>query len=236
MEKNENFKNLDMLIQKINEISLDQSDDFLEEELFIITDSYLQAYQKNDYKALHQMLKEQRKLRKELTKKLRTCYDQTMIIASKFLQTYNIFNKLVQEENYKQTFKLEMDFIKQTHNKTKVVLWYLYKNDCVQHKTLKEKADMPASTLTNLLQLLEDVECVEKIKSGKNSFYRLTNEGCQYADNMFRDNEEIIIEEGDFRINSLGIMKNRYVLETKAEKYKFNLNYSNRRAYYERKW
>ena len=98
MNKND-FKNLDALINETNKNSQVQIEakDFLEENLLVIADLYLQAYQKKDYESLHKMLKEQRKLRKELTQKLRSCNDQTLIIACKFLQTYNIFNKLVQE-------------------------------------------------------------------------------------------------------------------------------------------
>ena len=96
MNKND-FKNLDALINETNKNSQVQIEakDFLEENLLVIADLYLQAYQKKDYETLHKMLKEQRKLRKELTQKLRSCNDQTLIIAC--LQTYNIFNKLVQE-------------------------------------------------------------------------------------------------------------------------------------------
>lgn len=174
------------------------------------TDSYLQAYQKNDFEALQKMLECQRKVRNELTIELRGCQYQAIVISSKLVQTYNIFNKIIHTENEKKHFEKNMDMVEQTHKNVKQVLKYLYKHMHVQHKILKQELEIPGSTLTDLLNVLEKVECIERIKSGKCSFYNLTNEGRQYARNKIRGIEdEIIIDPERFRDDSRAIARNK---------------------------
>lgn len=86
MNKND-FKNLDALINETNKNSQVQIEakDFLEENLLVIADLYLQAYQKKDYETLHKMLKEQRKL-------FKTIFD---LVNNRRLQVEKHFDKRV---------------------------------------------------------------------------------------------------------------------------------------------
>lgn len=160
-----------------------KSKDILErckEVLDYSTDSYFAAYERNDWNRMQELLESERELRKTLTKKLNEFPSETAVMASKIVQTYNIFNKIFQIELEKETIKHEIRFIEQQYKYARKILAYLYNKDYVRHKELHEILKIPKSSLTDTLQALEEAEIIGKIKAGKCSFYDLTNEGREY--------------------------------------------------------
>lgn len=203
---------LKKIVKRVNESLVNESlvHESFQEIMMTITDSYLQAYQNKDFETMNQMLYEQRKLRKELTIELRNCQVQSIISAGKVVQTYNIFNKIAQIENEKKSFGQEMDIIIQSYRHAREVLVYLYKHRHVQHKKLKEEFDIAASTLSDLLEVLTETDCVERLKNGKYSFYNLTNEGRKYVKDTIKGvDDEVIVDADIFKGNSRSIIKKK---------------------------
>lgn len=210
MRESNYAEELRKVVKCVNEQEKSFVNDCFQEFLMEITDSYLQAYHNKDFDMMNQMLCEQRKLRRELTTELRKCSVQSIISASKVVQTYNIFNKIAQGENEKKNFGKEMDIIMKSHGHAKEVLVYLYKHEYVQHKVLKGEFNIPASTLTDLLKAMTDIECVECMRNGKYSFYNLTNEGRKYAKDTIKDiDDEVIVDADSFREGSRNTVKKK---------------------------
>ena len=165
-----------------------------------MTELYLQSYEKRDLNTIRNLLDEQRHMRKELTKELRECEYQAIVISGKLVQTYNIFNKLLQYETQSFDFEHDMKIIERSHKHVGEVLQYLYKHMHVQHKTLRERFGIAASTLSDLMNALEKVECIEKLKCGKFTYYNLTNEGRRYIKSLFPEiDNEVVVDVDQFK-------------------------------------
>lgn len=76
--------------------------DTFEKLLAESTNTYFQAYFDHDFGEINRLLQEQRSLRKTLTNELRNYADQSIVLYTKLVQTYNIFNKLIQNEEQKR--------------------------------------------------------------------------------------------------------------------------------------
>ncbi len=193
------------------------------------TNVYIQAYCERDYESVEKLLREQRKLRKVLTRELREYTDQAAVICSKMVQTYNIFNKLMRDNTERRNFAADISSIEKRYAHTREVLIYLYKHVHVQHKELKEAFDIPGSTLSDLLKVLEQAECVEKITGGRCSFYDLTNEGRKYLKETVKDiDEEIIVDRDSFRDDSLKTVEGKM----QFERFSTVFNYYNTGGYF----
>ena len=68
-------------------------EDLFQDLLISISDSYLEAYERNNLEKMKQLLEEQRKLRKQLTKELNKSANQILIISAQIVDQYNTFNK-----------------------------------------------------------------------------------------------------------------------------------------------
>lgn len=212
MVENNCVEDLKKIVKCVNEslTNVTSVNESFQEIMMTITDSYLQAYQNKDFATMNQMLHEQRKLRKELTVELRKCQVQSIISAGKVVQTYNIFNKISQIENEKKSFGQEMDIVIQSYRHAREVLVYLYKHKHAQHKILKEEFDIAASTLSDLLEVLIEMDCVERLKNGKYSFYNLTNEGRKYVKDTIKGvDDEVIVDMDTFKECSRNISKKK---------------------------
>lgn len=173
-------------------------------------DSFLNSLINKDMVAVEQMLKKQRKIRKLITEELRRYPDEAVIISSKYVQTYNLMNKMLQNERRKRNIAVTMKLIEQSYVHTKKVLIYLYRHVNVQHKTLANVMDIPKSTLSDLLRVLETAGCVEKIEQGKFSFFNLTVEGRKYVRETVTDiDQEVIVDQRSFRSDVLRLVENK---------------------------
>lgn len=165
-----------------------------------MVDSFLDGYANKDLAGVEQMLKDQRKLRKQLTGELREHSDEIVVISSKYVQTYNLMNKMVQNEKRRRGIADTMSFIEQSYSHTRAVLRYLYRHTNVQHKILSDRLDIPKSTLSDLLKVLEMAGCVERMQKGKFSFFNLTVEGRKYVrENINGIDREVVIDQRAFR-------------------------------------
>lgn len=211
---------LNEFVRNINKSPDAVSKESVQELLMIFTDEYLCAYQEKNYEFIREMLREQRNFRKELTAALRKYSDQTIIVASKMVQTYNIFNKILIEESERRNFVDEMNLVMQSYSHAKEVLRYLYKHSFVRHKEIKEKYNIPGSTLSDLLKILQQLECIECMKNGKVSLYNLTNEGCKYVEETIEGlNDEIIIEPEEFKAGYQKITRGKLQMENRIDNF-----------------
>lgn len=179
------------------------SDELLETFQRLLTEStniYFQAYFENNFEDLEQLLQEQRSLRRILTNEIRKYSNQSIVLYTKMVQTYNIFNKLVQNAEKKSDFAERVALVEKRFNNAKAVLAYLYRHVHVQHKELVQNLTIRPSTLSDLLSELKDIGCVEKIESGRCSFYNLTNDGRKYLKDIHPDiDQKFDIGREDFR-------------------------------------
>lgn len=181
-----------------------------EELLAASTDAYLDAYENNHLDHLKELLNNQRRLRRLLTAKLRDYPDQVAIVSSKFVQTYNIFNKILQLNMDRHNLESQMAIIIKSYSRAEDILSYLYRHAHVRHKTLLEELKIPRSTLTDTLQILERYDCVERIGEGRGALYNLTNEGRKYVRNNLNGiDNEIIIDYDSFQKDSYQIAQNK---------------------------
>ena len=78
------------------------------------------------------------------------------------------------------------------------------------NKELKNDLGIPRSTLSDLLNVLRDIECVEKIESGRCSFYNLTNDGRKYLREVHPDiDEEWDIDPDSFSMDVREIIRGK---------------------------
>lgn len=163
------------------------------------TNTYFQAYSDSNFEKLEQLLREQRSLRKTLTNELRNYSDQSIVLYTKMVQTYNIFNKLAQSAENRSDFKEKITLAERRFRDARSVLVYLYRHAHVQHKELVDNLGVRPSTLSDLLSELVDIDCVEKIESGRCSFYNLTNDGRKYLKEIHPDiDQEYNVERNYF--------------------------------------
>lgn len=185
--------------------------DIFQKLLMESTNTYFQAYFERDFGEINQILQEQRSLRKTLTNEMRNYPDQSIVVYAKLVQTYNIFSKLVQNEEQRKDFAENISFVERRYERAREVLVYLYKHMHVQHKELKDNLGIPPSTLSDLLNVLREIECVERIESGRCSFYNLTNAGRKYLRQVHPD----IDQEWDIDRDSFGVEVREIVKEKK---------------------
>ena len=179
------------------------------------TNTYFQAYFEHDFGEINRLLQEQRSLRKTLTNELRSYADQSIVISAKLVQTYNVFNKLVQAEEQKREFADQIILIEKRYEKARKVLVYLYRHAHVQHKELKNNLGIAGSTLSDLLNVLRDADCVEKIESGRCCFYNLTNAGRKYLKDVRPDiDEEWDVDPDSFSVAAWKIIREKEQEET----------------------
>lgn len=184
--------------------------EILQKLLMESTNTYFQAYFERDFGEINRLLQEQRSLRKTLTNELRNYADQSIVLYTKLVQTYNIFNKLIQNEEQKKDFAENILLVEKRYEKAREVLVYLYRHAHVQHKELKNDLGIPPSTLSDLLNVLRDIECVEKIESGRCSFYNLTNDGRKYLREVHPDiDEEWDIDPDSFSMDVREIIRGK---------------------------
>lgn len=189
--------------------------EILQKLLMESTNTYFQAYFERDFGEINRLLQEQRSLRKTLTNELRNYGDQSVVISAKLVQTYNVFNKLVQAEEQKRDFADQIILIEKRYEKARRVLVYLYRHAHVQHKELKDSLGIAGSTLSDLLNVLRDAECVEKIESGRCCFYNLTNAGRKYLKQVRPDiDEEWDIDPDSFSVAAWKITREKEQEET----------------------
>ena len=133
-----------------------------------------------------------------------------MIISSKLVQTYNIFNKILQLENHKLSREDYLNTITKTYSRAEEILNYLYDHTNVQHKTMVGELHISGSTLTDTLKVLESCNFVRRIGTGKYTFFNLTNDGRKYVcDNTAITNDESIVDESIFQEESRQMALNK---------------------------
>ena len=190
-------------------ISKPEVQDF-EDLLATSTDAYLDAYENNNLDQLKVLLNSQRSIRKELTVQLRNYPDQRAILSAKLVQTYNIFNKILQSASDKRELKNQVEIIINSHSNAKDILTYLYKHPYIRHKTLLAALGIPRGTLTGTLQVLEQYDCIERIGEGWGALYTLTNTGRKYVrDNVSGIDDEVIIDYDSFQKSSYQLVQNK---------------------------
>lgn len=213
-------------IHKGNANVSEQTIEEFTELLEISVDFCLEAYERHDLKSLSIFLEEQRTLRRNLTEELRNSSEQLLILSSKIVQNYNTFNKLLRDAYDARGFEEEMELIEQGYRYVRSILRYLYRHAHVQHKVSKENLEIPASTLSDSLKVLEQVGCVEKIESGKYSFYNLTVEGKKYVHDREKGiDEEYIYDPDVFMEERRNMVKNKLqCVSEKAESLGYEKN------------
>lgn len=191
--------------------------DALQKLMIESVSTYLQSYLEHDLSEVNRLLREQRRLRKTLTNEIRNYADQSIILYTKLVQTYNIFNKLVQSQERRDNFAENISIIEKRYSRAREVLVYLYQHVHVQHKELKETLRICPSTLSDLLNVLADIGCVEKIESGRCSFYNLTNDGRKYLREVHPYiDKELSVDRDRFRLGAQEIITEK---ENAAELY-----------------
>lgn len=163
-------------------------------------DTFLGGFENKDLDRIEQMLNEQRRLRKVISREIRRYPDEAVVVSCKYVQTYNLMNKMVQSEKRRRNIADTMALIEQTYTHTRKVLIYLYRHTNVQHGVLVKALNIPKSSLSDLLKVLEKAGCVERIQNGKCSFFNLTVEGRKYVKETIHTSEqEVIIDQRVFR-------------------------------------
>ena len=129
-------------------------------------------------------------------------------MAGQFVQTYNIFNKIYQNEIVKKDVSDDIKRIEKSSAYATTVLCYLYRHSNAQHKDIAEYCDIPPSTLSDLLKRFEEIDCVERWNAGKYSFFNLTDQTKNYIREQIPDiDEETYIDADDFSIESKKISR-----------------------------
>lgn len=177
-------------VEKSGQTAVSQEEiDAFQELLTVQISEYLQSYLDKDYEGLSLQLTRQRKLRKSFTKILKECR-QVSVLAGQFVQTFNIFNKLLQNQNNRSSFSEEMQTILRAHKRSKEVLLFLYHHPHAQHNEIVDNTNIPKSSLSDLLRVLEKVQCVMRVAAGKYSFFDLTVEGRTFVEDLQPDIKE----------------------------------------------
>lgn len=208
----------------VSEELVDQFNEFM----VSVTDSYLAAYENKDLERINELLKGQRKLRREITKMLQQSQDQLLIISGKIVQSYNLFNKLYQAEREKSELNKQLYGVLKAYPKMEDILHYLYKNNFSRHVDIATALSIPKSTLTYNLNILEEKECVEKIGSGKHASYTLTNIGRKYVAENIKI-EDVVYDPETFLDGSRKILQNKaeYMAHRDINKFADERRYNN---------
>lgn len=171
-------------------------------------DIYYQSFIEHNVELLEKTLYEQKYLRKAFSDELKKSSAQVEVMAGQFVQTYNIFNKIYQNEIVKKDVSDDIKRIEKSSAYATTVLCYLYRHSNAQHKDIAEYCDIPPSTLSDLLKRFEEVDCVERWNAGKYSFFNLTDQTKNYIREQIPDiDEETYIDADDFSIESKKISR-----------------------------
>ena len=131
---------------KIEPVIIEQFRELLAEQF----DMYYQAWIEHNVELLEKILYDQKYLRKAFSDELKNIPDQIEIMAGQFVQTYNIFNKIYQNESARKDISDDIRCIEKSSKYTVTVLDYLYKHTNAQHKEIAECCGIPLSTLSDL--------------------------------------------------------------------------------------
>lgn len=180
---------------KIEPVIIEQFRELIAEQF----DMYYQAWIEHNVELLEKILYDQKYLRKAFSDELKNIPDQIEIMAGQFVQTYNIFNKIYQNESAGKDISDDIRCIEKSSKYTVTVLDYLYKHTNAQHKEIAECCGIPLSTLSDLLKKLEEINCVERWNASKYSFFRLTAQGRNYVRELIPNIDvETYIDVDDF--------------------------------------
>ena len=134
--------------------------------------------------------------------------NQIEIMAGQFVQTYNIFNKIYQNEAARKNISDDIRGIEKSSKYATTVLSYLYKHANAQHKDIAEYCGIPLSTLSDLLKKFEEINCVERWNTSKYSFFKLTGQGRNYVRELIPDIDvETYIDIEDFENESMKVSR-----------------------------
>ena len=154
-------------------------EDLFQDLLISISDSYLEAYERNNLEKMKQLLEEQRKLRKQLTKELNKSANQILIISAQIVDQYNTFNKIYQNLIADKNIKVDAEFIEVQYKNARSIMEFLYRHSHVRHKDLIELG-ISRSSVTDTLRSLENAGLVDRIQCDNCAFYNLSSEGRKY--------------------------------------------------------
>lgn len=196
----ENILNNNVLISNGNNTKMKM-------ELNDLTNVCLQAYLDNNYENLEQVLKKNRKRKKQVLEDIKSleaeCVEgvyQAFEYRYQYIQTYNIMNKMLNLQDRKRSIQNDMIGVMNSFRRARDVIFFLYKNSNVRQCTMKRQMDISPSTLHDLLNALESIRCVEKIKISYYPVYNLTVDGRRYVDDNFSlFNEVRIIDKEELR-------------------------------------
>ena len=141
-------------------------EDLFQDLLISISDSYLEAYERNNLEKMKQLLEEQRKLRKQLTKELNKSANQILIISAQIVDQYNTFNKIYQNLIADKNIKVDAEFIEVQYKNARSIMEFLYRHSHVRHKDLIELG-ISRSSVTDTLRSLENAGLVDRIQCDK---------------------------------------------------------------------
>lgn len=136
-------------------------EDLFQDLLISISDSYLEAYERNNLEKMKQLLEEQRKLRKQLTKELNKSANQILIISAQIVDQYNTFNKIYQNLIADKNIKVDAEFIEVQYKNARSIMEFLYRHSHVRHKDLIELG-ISRSSVTDTLRSLENAGLVDE--------------------------------------------------------------------------
>lgn len=189
---------------KVESVIIEQFRELLAEQF----DMYYQAWLEHNVELLEKILYEQKYLRKVFSDELKNIPDQMEIMVGQFVQTYNIFNKIYQNETARKDISKDIRCIEKSSKYAVSVLSYLYKHTIAQHKNIAEYCGVPLSTLSDLLKKFEDINFVEHWNTSKYSFFKLTNQGKNYVRELMPDIDiEIYIDVDAFENESIKVSK-----------------------------
>ena len=123
---------------KIEPVIIEQFRELLAEQF----DMYYQAWIEHNVELLEKILYDHKYLRKSFSDQLKNIPDQIEIMAGQFVQTYNIFNKIYQNEAAKKSISDDIRGIEKSSKYAITVLSYLYKHTNAQHKDIAEYCDI----------------------------------------------------------------------------------------------
>lgn len=192
-------------IQEVNDKVIEKFSELVEEQY----SAYSNAFIKKDIKGLEKLLEGQRKLRKIFTIAKNEYPYRLIILITQFVQNYNIYNKLLLNMKNEKATKEDIRVIEKRHSHARKVIFYLYHHVHVRHAELVDNLEMPRSSVTDLMKILEDAGVVESTRGAKVVFYDLTNEGRKYVKDQEPEEENIIIDYEKFVRNSREISEEK---------------------------
>lgn len=213
----------------IKKIEEKDSSLYYKKELNNLLDVCIQSYINTDYEKLEVELRKYRKIKRKMSDEIDSFEndeEKTIIYKSKFVQTYNIMNKLLNIYIKKQNINNEIISVLRSFSKAREVIFYLYKNHNVrQNMIIKSNIDIKRSTLSDLLNKLISIRCVDRINVGKYPIYNLTIDCRRYVyDNFEQFNEFRIISKQE-----LDSERNNFI--EKKEKAKWGNNIYQKKFY-----